>query len=93
MNATALAVAPLVQARDDFFHGLRDTFDIALLVTANRVLALLYDVAVPARTGHVPGRIRWLNRYDFIVFIDQRYKAPLPQGFSRSADADDSTRI
>ena len=78
MNSPALAVSSFVQTRDDFFHGSRDRLDISLLVATNSVFALLDDVALPACTNHVTGRIRRLDRYDFIVLRNQGNDAPVP---------------
>ena len=82
VNAPLFAVSPLVQTRDDFFHGSRDSLYISLLVATYCGLALRDDVAVPARTGHIPRRICRLYRYDFIVVIDQWNNAPLLHALS-----------
>ena len=78
VNPAALTVSPFVQTRDDFFHGSSDSFDISLLVATNSIFALLDDVALPACTDHVTGRIRRLYRYDFIVLRNQGNDAPFP---------------
>ena len=69
VNPAALAVAPFIQTRNDFFHGPRDISDISTLVATNCIFPLLDDVAVPACTYHVSGRICRLHGYDLIVFF------------------------
>jgi hypothetical protein len=75
--APSFAVTALVQALDDLFDGTLDGFRAAPLVTANPVLALFDDVAVPARADHVAGWVRWLYRYDFVILLYQEILAPL----------------
>jgi hypothetical protein len=77
VNAPTLAVTAFIQALDDLFHGALDGFGASPLVTANPVVALFDDVAVPARPDHISGRIRWLYRYDFIILLYQEILAPL----------------
>ena len=76
MNTPAFAVPPFVQASYDLFDGARDSFNISLFVAANDVVALPDDVAVPAFTDHVAGRICRLHRYYFVVFRDQGDNIP-----------------
>jgi hypothetical protein len=57
VNAPALAITPLVQSRNDFFHRLQDGCALSLLVSTNGILTLLNDVAMPVRANHIPGRI------------------------------------
>ncbi len=78
VNPSAFAETTFIQPRDDFFHGPRDRSDISLLVATNPVLALLNDVAVPARSNHIRGRIAWLHRHDFVVFFVQSDRSSLP---------------
>ena len=88
MNPPALAVSPFVQTCDDFLNGPRDGLDISPLVATNGVASLHDDVAVPACTDHVPGRICRLHGYDFIVFFVQGNNALLQLGQAgRCADA------
>jgi hypothetical protein len=76
VNTPASSVSPLVQTHDDFFDSPRNGFDIALLVAPNPVTALLDDVAVPACTRRVTGRICRFHRDNRIVFFDQGNNAP-----------------
>ncbi len=93
MNPAALAVSPFVQTRDDFFHGPRDIFDISPLVATNCVFPLLDDVAVPACTDHVSGRICRLHGYDLIVFFSQGANALLRVTRAGPTNTDGTTRI
>ena len=77
VHPATLAVSPLVQARDDFLNGPPDSLDISPLVATNGVLPLHDDVAVPAGTDHVPGRVCRLHGYDLIVFCVQGANALL----------------
>ena len=71
VNAPALAVASLVEPRDDLFHCPRHRFYVSLLVTANRIVSLHDDVTMPAGADHIPGRVGRLHRDDCIVFFVQ----------------------
>lgn len=71
MNTPELAAPPFVQPDDNLFDSPRDRPEIALPIAANVVLPLPDDIAMPAGTIHVPGRIYRLDRYDSIVFFDQ----------------------
>ena len=71
VNPPALAVSPFVQTRDDFFNGPPNTLDVSPLVATDGVLPLHDDVAVPACTDHVAGRVCRLHGYDFVVFYVQ----------------------
>lgn len=76
MDAAALTESPFVEPHHDFFHRLRYDFQAALLVTTNRVLALLDDVAVPVGTAHVHRRACRLHRYNLVVFFNQLDDSP-----------------
>lgn len=71
VDPAALTGSPLVQPRDDFFHGLPDRRKVPPPVAAYRILALLDDVAAPAGARQIPGGIGRLHRHDFVIFVGQ----------------------
>ena len=85
MNPPELAVATLVEGRDDLLDCTPYRNRFALLVTSNLVVTLLDDVAVPPLSRQVIGRVYRFDGNDRkIFFVGGRHTLDLPAGLPRS---------